>query len=225
LGLPLIACSSGDKDANDPSGVASSARDTELVHEKCDLTASGAKGTDANGDRRNDIIKVYDGARELCRAVDINMDSIVDVFVYFDDAGRVRRRESGFDRDTQPDEIGYYENGQLVRKERETNNDRKVDTWSYFEGGRLVREERDSSGDGYVDQWWVFDRPAQPECAVVVSDEDGDGQPDKESTIDTCAPTGKEKEAKDNAQEAPAPETKPAAPVEMAPPEAAEEGS
>ena len=41
------------------------------------------------------------------------------MFVYFDGAGRIRRRESGFDRDTHPDEISIFENGYLVRKERE----------------------------------------------------------------------------------------------------------
>src|SRR5690606_16043978 len=108
---------------------------------------------------------------------DFNMDGVIDVFVYFDEQGRERRRESGFDRDTLPDEIAIYEGGVLVRKERETNNDRKIDTWDYYENGKLVREERDSTGDGFVDQWWTFNRPDDSDCAIVSTDGDGDGKP------------------------------------------------
>ena len=140
---------------------------------------------DANG--RPEIIRVFDAGRETCRAVDINIDGTIDVFVYFDAQGRERKRESGFDRDTQPDEISYFENGALVRKERETNNDRKLDTWDYYQNGVLVREERDSSGDGFVNQWWSFNRPAEPACAVVVTDTDGDGRPNPDSEVDLCA--------------------------------------
>ena len=184
--LIFAACSATDgKPANGP-GSANEQRDTDIVHEECNLASSGAKGLDANGDEKPDIIKVFSGSREICRAVDINMDRVIDVYVYFDQAGQVRRRESGFDRDAQPDEISHYQNGLLVRKERETNNDGKIDTWSYFQAGRLVKEERDSTGDGYVDQWWTFDRPQQPECAIVLTDGDGDGRPDKDSRIDTC---------------------------------------
>lgn len=179
-------CSSTETKPPNGPNAGGDQRDTEMVHEDCDLQSSDAKGLDANGDGKPDIIKVFSGGREVCRAVDINMDRMIDVFVYFDDAGQVRRRESGFDRDTQPDEISYYQGGQLIRKERETNNDRKIDTWSYFTAGRLVKEERDSTGDGYVDQWWTFNRPDQPQCAIVLTDADGDGQPDKDSEIDTC---------------------------------------
>ena len=73
-----------------------------------------------------------------------------------------------------------------MRKERETNNDQKIDTWDYYQGPQLVRELRDSSGDGYIDQWWTFNRPAHAKCAVVVSDIDGDGEPDADSQIDIC---------------------------------------
>ncbi len=185
--LALTGCPNGERPGpEDPSKAASARRDTEMVHEDCDLTASGAQPTDANHDGSPDIVRVVSGGREICRAVDINMDKIIDVYVYFDDSGQMRRRESGFDRDTRPDEIAYYEGGQLVRKERETNFDGKIDTWDYFEGGRLAKEERDSTGDGFVDQWWSFNRPAQPGCAVVVSDGDGDGKPDPDSQIDLC---------------------------------------
>ncbi|MCA9624534.1 MAG: hypothetical protein KC731_36170 [Myxococcales bacterium] len=189
LGLWLVVmglggCDSGNqKDPNAPSA-GTERRDTEMEHEDCDI--SSGKGLDANGDGRPDIVQVFSGGKETCRAVDINMDTVIDRFIYFDAAGNKRRVESGFDRDARPDEIAYYENGQLVRKERGTTNDQRIDTWSYYEGGQLVREERDSTGDGYIDQWWQFNDPTKLECAVVVTDGDGDGKPDPGSEIDTC---------------------------------------
>ena len=189
LGMALLfaaclgGCAGGNGQADGAKTPALEKRDVELEHEDCDLDSSSAKAIDANSDGRPDLVSVFSGGREICRAADINMDTVVDVFIYYDDAGRERRRESGFDRDTRPDEIGYYEGGVLVRKERETNNDAKIDTWSYYEGGKLVREERDSTGDGYVDQWWTY---ANPDCAKVVSDGDGDGKPEADSEIEIC---------------------------------------
>jgi hypothetical protein len=185
-GLVLTQAACPGKDPNDPSR-ALAPRDTAIVHEPCDLTASGAKTFDADGDGRPELIQVFEGGREVCRAVDFNLDGIIDVFVYFDERGQERRRESGFSRDALPNEIAVFENGVLVRKERETNNDRKLDTWSYYENGQLVREERDSTGDGFVDQWWSFNRPGDTECAIVVTDTDGDGKPNPASALDICA--------------------------------------
>jgi len=127
------------------------------------------------------------GGREICRAVDLNRNGVVDTFVYFDEHGRERRREYGFERANRANEIDILENGQLVRKERETNNDGKLDTWDYYENGRLVREERDTAGDGMVHQWWTFPQPNNPSCGVVVSDLDGDGKPDQDTRVDMCA--------------------------------------
>jgi hypothetical protein len=187
--LTTSGCSTSTSKAN--SGdiqVAAERRKTELVHEDCDLSSDGAQRRDANLDGRPEIVKVMAGARVACEAVDLNMDGVIDLFSYYDGAGKLRRREYGLDRDNRPNEIVIYRNGVLSQKLRETNNDRKIDTWDYYENGRLVREERDSTGDGFVDQWWTFNRPKRPNCAVVVSDEDGDGRPDAESQLDTCPP-------------------------------------
>ncbi len=217
-GVLLGACNGNTPDPNAPNA-ALERRDTEMEHEPCDL--SDGKGIDANGDGRPDIVQVFSGSRETCRAVDINMDTVIDRYVYFDGSGAKRRIESGFDRDTRPDEISYFEGGQLVRKERETNNDQRIDTWSYFQGGRLVREERDSTGDGYIDQWWEFNRADRPECALVVTDGDGDGEPDPDSKIDTCAendkyalpqPQPQPQPAESEPKEAAEPEEEPATP-------------
>jgi hypothetical protein len=186
-GLALVVCSAcPSEEAKDPSKAGLDKRDTELTHENCDVKDSDAVVHDANKDGRPELVQVMDGKHEDCRAVDLNMDGIIDVFVYFDDQGRQRRRESGFDRDNRPDEISHFQSGVITRKERETNNDGNIDTWDYYQGGRLVREERDSNGDGYVDQWWTFNQPGRPDCAVVTSDNDGDGKADVDSKIDLC---------------------------------------
>lgn len=176
-------------------------RETEIEHEPCDLTSSGAVASDADANGRPEIIKVMEDGREICRAVDINLDGTIDVFAYWDERGLRRRVEAGFDRDPVPDEVSIFEGGQLVRKERETNNDRRIDTWVYFEGGRPVREERDSTGDGYVDQWWSL---ANPKCPVVTTDGDGDGRPDKGSEIDLCAADKGKEAARGPAEGSPA---------------------
>ncbi len=162
-------------------------RDVEMKHEPCALDSSQRQIIDADNDGRPDIVRVFEAGREVCRAVDINLDGIVDTYIYYDAQGLTARRESGFDRDSRPDEIQIYSRGVLIRKERETNNDEKIDTWDYYAGGRLMREERDATGDGYIDQWWTFNRPANPKCAVVMIDGDGDGQPDQATAIDLCA--------------------------------------
>jgi hypothetical protein len=188
IALCLLACSSteaeGDK-AKAP-GQGPEKRDTTIVHEPCDANSSDAQKVDVNGDGKPDIIHVMKGGREVCRIVDLNMDGAVDAFIYYDDQGRERRRESDFDRDGRADEIAIFENGQLKLKLRETNFDNKIDTWDYYENGRLVKRERDSDGDGIVDQWWTFNNPNNPKCAVVASDRNADGKPDPESVVDLC---------------------------------------
>jgi hypothetical protein len=185
LALGLTACPAKPNDPKTP-GRAVEPRDTAIEHEPCDLKSSGARERTAiEGGPR--VIQVFEGDREVCRAVDLNGDNTIDSFRYFDDGGKTRRRESGFDRDSLPDQISYFENGVVVRRERETNNDRKIDTWDYYENGQLARSERDSTGDGFIDQWWVFNRPGDEDCALVTSDADGDGKPDADSEIDICA--------------------------------------
>lgn len=180
--LGLVGCGGTQSKAED--GKPNLERDVEVKHEACDMQGASQK-LDANNDGRPDLFIVKSGDKETCRAVDPNFDGVVDSFTYFDDQGRVRRREHDFDRDGRPDEIDYFEAGALVRKERETNFDNKLDTWDYYEGGVLARRERDSNGDKIVDQWWKFD-PTRPRCAIVTSDLNGDGAPDPTTEVDLC---------------------------------------
>jgi hypothetical protein len=217
------ACTSADSGSSPPPATPTgNERDTEIKHEPCDANGSGAQKIDANGDGRPDIVHVMDKGREVCRIVDLNLDGQIDTFIYYDTAGRERRREADFDRDGRPDEIAHFQDGMLVLKERETNYDDKLDTWDHYEGGRLVKRERDSDGDGLVDQWWSFQDPAHPECAVVASDRNVDGKPDPDNVTDLCAegrPTGGHSAVPAGSTSA-APPASSAAPPAAAPPTA-----
>ncbi len=161
-------------------------RKLEIEHEACDIDGGSAKKTDVNGDGRPDLYRVMSGNREVCRAIDPNFDGVKDAFIYYDEQGRERRRESDFDRDGRPDEVSVSENGVVVSKQRETNFDSKLDTWETYTGGRLAKAERDSDADGIIDEWWDFNRPDNPDCAVVVKDHNADGKPDPDSAVDNC---------------------------------------
>lgn len=178
----LVGCGAGAEEAKP----ASAERSLTLTHEACDVDSGSARRTDVNGDGQPDIVKVMSGSVEVCRALDLNFDGVKDSFLYYDATGAMRRRESDFDRDGIPDEIATYEKGQLLSKELETNFDTKLDTWEFYSAGRLAKTERDSDGDGVVDEWWDFNRPDQPQCAVVTSDRNTDGQPDPDSSVDMC---------------------------------------
>ncbi len=181
----LAGCPKAQRTAVDTPHSEQIARNTDITHDDCDLSSSSAKQL-AVDDKGPAIIIVMDGNHEACRAIDLNRDGAIDAFRYFDTNGRERRREGAFGRSGLPSEVSIFRAGVLVRKELETNADTRLDTWQYFEGGRLVREERDSTGDGYIDQWWTFNRPDMPDCAVVLSDENGDGKPEDSSRIDMC---------------------------------------
>jgi hypothetical protein len=182
VGVLLAGCGSGVDEAKP----ASAERPLELRHEPCDVDSSSAQKTDVNGDGLFDIVRVMSGGQEVCRALDLNFDGVKDSFLYYEGPGVLRRRESDFDRDGIPDEIAIYKGGVLSSKELETNFDAKLDTWEFYDSGRLAKAERDSDGDGIVDEWWDFNRPDQPNCAVVTSDRNTDGQPDPDSAVDMC---------------------------------------
>ena len=92
-------------------------KDTEIVHEECDVASDKSERLDANGDGKADVTIVKIGNRELCRALDLNFDGVADTWIYLADNGLdVRRRERDYDRDGRIDEIALFEKGTLVVK-------------------------------------------------------------------------------------------------------------
>lgn len=195
MGLGCAGTSAGQKPAN-PSGLAP--RDTRIVHEECPVDDSGVLAEDVNGDGRPDRRTVSEGGRVVCRGLDFNFDGVVDAWVYFDAAGKVRRRESDYDRDGRVDEVAIYRDGVLVERDRATTLSGKLDTWQHYQNGRVASAERDSNGDEYVDQWWEYPDQRSADCPLIHSDVNGDGRPDPGATVDVCkdqyVPTGRDGE-------------------------------
>jgi hypothetical protein len=162
-------------------------RETEVVHEECDIKQSSAVKSDANGDGKPDLTIVRSGGREVCRAVDLNFDGVVDAWSYFEPNGQLRRREHDYDRDGQIDEIAIYRGGAISEKHQSTSTARRLDTWDFYKNGQLARSERDSNGDGKIDQWWEYPRAG---CPLIHADLNHDGRPDPGATVDYCKETG-----------------------------------
>ena len=203
----------GGPGANSPGGGITK-RDTAVTHEPCDTKASGTEKIDANNDGKPDIFIVHEGSREVCRAVDLNFDGVIDSYSYFDQSGQLRRRESDYDKDGQIDEISVFKSGQIAEKDQSTAQARHLDTWDFFQAGVLVRSERDSNGDGIIDQWWEYPKPG---CPLIHADMNNDGRPDPGATIDYCKETGyvPPERASDKAPASPTFETKSSLPTEL----------
>jgi hypothetical protein len=161
-------------------------RDTRILHEDCPVSSGDAVGEDVNGDGRADRTTVSEGQRPSCRSLDFNFDGTVDAWVYLDETGNTRRRESDYDRDGRVDEVSLFRAGVLSEQHRATTLAGKLDTWHYYVSGKVARTERDSNGDDYVDQWWEYPAERVAECPLIHSDVDGDGRPDPGATVDVC---------------------------------------
>ena len=191
LGLVVVVFQqgcSGQRDARSADGGVVVEKDTEIVHEECDVAASSSERLDANGDGKADVTIVRTGNRELCRALDLNFDGIADSWVYLEDNGvDTRRRERDYDRDGRIDEITLFKKGVIVEKRLATLMTNKLDTWEHYLDGRLAQTERDSDGDRLVDQWWEYRKPG---CPMIHADANRDGRPDPEVSVDYCKETG-----------------------------------
>jgi hypothetical protein len=193
-----LACAGGGAghQATNPSGL--TPRDTRIIHEECPVDESGVVAEDVNGDGRPDRRTVSERGRVVCRSLDFNFDGLVDAWIYFDAAGKVRRRESDYDRDGRIDEVASYKDGALVERDRATTLSGKLDTWQHYQNGKVASAERDSNGDEYVDQWWEYPEQRSADCPLIHSDVNGDGRPDPGATVDVCkdqyVPTGRDGE-------------------------------
>lgn len=172
LAIAAIGCGSSQSRPTTPQG----SRGDEEVREQCDPSGHRVVQTDVNNDGVPDMMQVYDGEREICRAVDLNFDGRKDVFTYFGPDGHPVRREDDFDWDGRIDQITYYRNGQIEREELDLNFDNRIDTWRYFRDGQVVRTERDTNNDRHVDYWEEYEGDR---VARIRYDTNGDGQPDR----------------------------------------------
>lgn len=181
-----LGCASSATVGVGNKGVAT-ARSRTVEHEPCGEDSKPAEQVDVNGDGSPDLTVVKNGSQEVCRAADLDFDGRIDLWSYFDDAGRVRRRELDYDRDGNVDEIQLFKAGEIAEKHRASTPAKRLDTWEFYSGGRLVRAERDSDSDGQVDQWWDY---KTADCPLIRTDADGNGQPDPKAEVDYCKESG-----------------------------------
>ncbi|HEY4105803.1 MAG TPA: hypothetical protein VGM44_18010 [Polyangiaceae bacterium] len=208
-----LGCNGANSAGPGAPGSGITRRDTAVTHEDCP-TKSAAEKIDANGDGKPDIFIVRDGGREVCRAVDLNFDGVIDTYSYFDASGQLRRRENDYDKDGQIDEISVFKGGQISEKDQSTALAKHLDTWDFYQAGVLVRTERDSNGDGIIDQWWEYPKPG---CPLIHADVNNDGRPDPGATIDYCKETGyvPPERPQDKAPASPTFDTKSSLPTEL----------
>lgn len=148
---------------------------------------SATERLDADGDGRAEIATVRRGGRPLCQAIDLNRDGVADLWTYYDESGRMRRREYAYGRDSAITEVRLYRGGVLTEIRQATTLAGHIDTWHYVAGQRLARSERDSDGDGRIDEWWEYLDPARPDCPTMYADANGDGRRDQKAGVDLCA--------------------------------------
>ncbi|MBN2195593.1 MAG: hypothetical protein JW751_22425 [Polyangiaceae bacterium] len=156
-----------------------------VAHEDCPLDRAEEK-LDADGDGRPEISTVKRTGKPVCQAVDLNRDGVPDIFTYFDDRGRVRRREYAYSRDAAVTEVRIYVNGYLTEIRQATTVGGQIDTWHYLKGGKIARSERDGNGDGRIDEWWEYPNAKKPDCPMMYGDANGDGKRDAQSGVDLC---------------------------------------
>jgi hypothetical protein len=183
MGVGCAGSSAGQRAGH---GSGPTPRDTRIVHEECAVEDSGVVAEDVNGDGRPDRRTVSDDGHVVCRGLDFNFDGVVDAWVYLDESGKVRRRESDYDRDGRVDEVAVYANGVLSERQRATTLSGKLDTWQHYQNGKVASAERDSNGDDYIDQWWEYPDQRTAQCPLIHSDVNGDGRPDPGATVDVC---------------------------------------
>lgn len=189
-----VSCSTAEKKTSDGQTVSGNKKT-----EKHELTAKGGKlefdakkfvikKYDINKDKKPDIINVFKkvpvesgkrGDYDLqisVKMMDLNRDTKIDVWRFFDEKGAVTKEELDLDFDGKIDAVDYYLSGIVRRREVDFQFDEKTDVWKYFdEKGKLMRFEADQTGDGKPDYWEHYKNAV---IERIEKDTDGDGKPD-----------------------------------------------
>jgi antitoxin component YwqK of YwqJK toxin-antitoxin module len=108
--------------------------------------------------------------------MDLNRDTKIDVWRFFDENGAVIKEELDLDFDGKIDASDYYLNGIVRRREIDFQFDEKTDVWKHFdEKGMLILIESDTTGNGKIDYWEYYNKAV---IERIEKDTDGDGKPD-----------------------------------------------
>ncbi len=201
---------------------------------KCEVTGTRETRSDLNQDGVPDVRTVYvtvgDGEVMACREADINFDGTLDLYMFFDDVGKMKRDEVDLDLDGRIDIVTHYADGKIIRQDIDQNSDGiadrvrhlldgvviklegdtdqngRIDYWEYYEGGRLVRIGVDEDGDGMVDVWEkdkeALAEGAEEDAGAEEGEESAEGA--EEGTADDKAPVDKTSEQKTKSGKAPA---------------------
>jgi len=169
----------GKTGGNAGIGTATEGANLERIdsNKRCETGANREVLVDLNQDEKADVRKVYakyaGDEVVVCREADLNFDRKLDIFVYFDETGAIKRDDLDLDYDGVIDIISYYAAGKVVKQELDTNSNGVVDRVRFLEDGVPSRVEGDTDGDGQVDYWEYYDAG---KLIRVGMDTDGDGR-------------------------------------------------
>ncbi|HOG44306.1 MAG TPA: hypothetical protein PK560_09510 [bacterium] len=193
VAVMIFSCSTAEKKTSGSveSGKTSSAGKHELTAKgkklEFDAKTYVIKKYDINKDKKPDIINVFrklpiEGKRgeyDLkihVKMMDLNRDTKIDVWRFFNDSGAVIKEELDLDFDGKIDAVDHYLNGIVRRREVDFQFDEETDIWKHFdEKGALMLIEADQSGDGKIDYWEHYTNGA---IERIEKDTDDDGKPD-----------------------------------------------
>jgi hypothetical protein len=181
LGTVLAAAGCGSSSSATKLPTSPGGMTTSVDRSRCDEKGKQLVASDINGDKRPDVLKLFvTGAggeqRLVCKQVDMNNDSKIDIVYHYDDTGRLAFEEFDLDFDGRFDMRAFYQGGRKVREEVETNYDNRADLIKYYEADKLVRIEIDGNNDGRVDEWQYYD---QGKLDRIGYDTSGSGRVDR----------------------------------------------
>jgi hypothetical protein len=147
------------------AGMPASAVNAKFDRSRCDDQGKQVVTLDANGDGKQDVIKLYVAAMQdghatqqlVCKQTDLDFDGKIDLVQYYGPAGDVFIDEYSMDYSGKFNGRTFFQDGKKVRSEKDMDFNGKPDYFEFYEGGKLVRVERDRNADGKVDEWQYYE--------------------------------------------------------------------